>query len=415
MKKLLIALLLLCLLPCAYAEEMAVHVHDLTDMTLLTKSSEDVPADFLRLCPEANADTVRCITPEYAFLQYSLWSTGVYATPDGTAWVMKDESVFRMTDPGCRLTSIHPVTLRYISTWQVDKGLLYTQQRGNETDVRCLDLQTGEITPMLTAEGSLVIVSPSLNLTNAGYNPLPEYGDLLLCTAQITQADASDPALTITLEKVVGDISCDVGIIYDSDAHADGAYKAALHPDGHVTVEYGGERASSLEAFAAVYREMYPDHNLSDPAGSICERTYLTGDPAYGRLYEVTFSNLVFLWRDGQAHPISDSFDTPDFITGLEEAVLADLNGDGTEELVCVFNAGSGFFRHIAAVYDPVSRTGKELYTSLLDSDEDALHLQLTEGTCQLYQGDALLGTVTQNGLDTNGFGLTNLLDMFGF
>lgn len=413
MKKLLIVLLL-CLLPCAYAEELSVHVHDLTGMTLPTQSSEDVSADFLRLCPEADADTVRCITPEYAFLQYGLSSTAVYATPDGTAWVTKGESVFRLTDPGCRVTSIHPVTLRYISTWQVDKGLLYTQQRGNETDVRCLDLQTGEITSLLTAEGSLVIVAPRLDITYTGHTPLPDYSDLLLCTAQITQADASDPALTITLEKVVGDISCDVSIIYDSDAHTDGAYKAALHPDGHVTIEYGGERAASLEAFAAVYRELYPDHDLSDPVGSICERTYLTGDPAYGRLYEVTFNNMVFLWKDGQAHLLNDSIGTTYAIFTIEEAILTDLNSDGTAELVCVFGSGSGMYRNIAAVYDPVSRAGKELYTSLLESDADVLHLQLEDGACQLYKGDTLLGTVTQNGLDTDGFGLTNLLDLLG-
>ncbi|MBQ8201766.1 MAG: hypothetical protein IJZ74_08370 [Clostridia bacterium] len=409
MMKLLLALLMLCLLPCAGAEEASVHILDLSDMTLLTQSSEDVSADFLRLCPEADADTVRCITPEYTFLQYGLSSTAVYATPDGTAWVMKGESVFRMTDPGCRVTSIHPVSLRFISHWQVDKGLLYTQQRDDETAVRCLDLQTGEITPLLTAEGSLVIVAPSLHLTNSGYTPLPGYSDLLLCTAQITQMETSDPALTYAVETVVGDV------IYDSDTYTDGVYKAALHPDGHAIVEYDGERVASLEAFAAVYRGMYPDHDLSDPVGSICERTYLTGNPAYGRLYEVTFNNMVFLWKDGQAHLINDSIGTSYAIFTIEEAILTDLNSDGTEELVCVFGSGSGMYRNIAAFYDPVSRAGRELYTSLLDSDADVLHLQMEDGTCQLYKGDTLLGTVMQHGLDTDGFNLTNLLDMLGF
>lgn len=403
LKKLLITLMMLCLLNCACAEELSVHVHDLSGMTLLTRSDTVVPADFLRLCPAADADAVRRIAPKYALLQYDL-SAEVYALPDGTAWVMKGESVFRMTDPGCRVTSIQPVTLRLISTWQSDKGLLYTQQRGNETDVRCIDLRTGRIKTLLTAEGSLVLVSPSLNLIWTGYTPLPDFSDLLLCTAQIAQADAADPALTITLEKVVGDVT------YEDDA-----YTASLRQHGHVTIEYGGERTASLEAFAAAYREMYPGHELGDPAESLCDRTYLTGDPAYGRLYEVTFSGDVFLWKDGQAHLINDSIDTPYYITGLAEAVLTDLNGDGTEEVVCIFDAGSGIFRHIAAVYDPASRKGLELYTSTLDGKGDLLHLQLEDGACQLYKGDSLLGTVINGGLDMHGFSLTNLMDWLGF
>lgn len=408
MKKLLIALLVLCLLPCAYAEEQSVHIHDLTGMTLLTQSSGAVPNSFRRLCPEA--DAVRCVTPEELFLQHGMSSVEVYAAPDGAAWVMVGEDVFRVTDSGSRLTSMCPVMLQYVSHWENGRGLIYTQQRGNETDVRCLDLRNGEITTLLTAEGGLVVALIRLEITYAGYTPLPGYSDMLLCTAQIAQADTSDPALTVTLEKVVGDVT------WAGDAYGGYVYSAALHADGHAAVEYGGARAESLAAFAEVYRAMYPDHSLSDPAESICDRTYLTGAPAYGRLYEVNFSNKIFLWRDGEAHLLNDRVNTPYFIYGIDEAVLTDLNGDGTEELVCVFNAGSGMYRHIAAAYDPVSRKGRELYTSLLEKDADALSLRLENGLCQLYQGDTLLGTVTHNGLEpAAGFGLSNLLDLLGF
>lgn len=403
MKKLLIALMMLCLLPCACAEELSVHILDLSDGTLLTESRADVPEDFLRLCPEAG-DAVRRITPEHTFLQHGMSSTEVYAAPDGSAWVMKGDRVFRLTDPGSRLTSLYPFTLRFVTYWQSDKALLYTQQRGGETDLRCIDLQTGGITPLLSAEGTLVLLESNPYLTYSGYTPLPGYSDLLLCTAQLTQADSADPALGYALEKVVGDLTW-----------ADEAYTAHLRADGHAAVEYGGERTDSLEAFAAAYLEMYPGHNLSDPAGSICERTFLTGEPAYGRLYEIAFNGKVFLWRDGEAHEISASFSPDYYITGLGEAVLTDLNADGTEELVCIFYAGSGAFHDIAAVYDPVNRRGMALHTQDCTSEEDEIHLLLEDGVCLLYQERGVIGTVTAQGLDTPSLDLTDLRQLLGF
>ena len=101
-------------------------------------------------------------------------------------------------------------------------------------------------------------------------------------------------------------------------------------------------------------------------------------------------------------------------VNGLDEALLTDLDGDGTEEIVCIFSAGSGVGYHTAAVYNPVTRTGRALYTQRLETPDDELTLRMTDGACLLYRGESLLGTVTADRLDEAGFTLTDLLELLG-
>ena len=143
LRKLLPVLLMLAMLTCAHAQEPSVHIHDLTVMTLLTRSTTEVAPEFLRLCPEADAVTVRCVTQMDAFRYYDLYSTQLYAQADGAAWLMHKDAVWPLTGPGSRLTSVCPASYYTAEPWTYGKALLCTLQDDSGTTVRFHDLDSG--------------------------------------------------------------------------------------------------------------------------------------------------------------------------------------------------------------------------------------------------------------------------------
>ncbi len=396
MRKLLISVLLLLVLPIAACmAEMSVPALYLCDDTLLVTARDYGVTDFLALCPEADGDTLRNVTPPIQFILFDV-SARIYADASGSTWLLDQEQVIPLTtEPGWRVTSATPVRAGY----QAPVHILFTRQGGGVTEVCCYDRATAQISVLHTSQESLVL---AVREPLFSYDPFRLYDYVLLCTAEITQPDAASPVLAYHLTEVVGNIT------YLDDAAAPVALLLLRYP-----LTYPEAAQSDLADFTAAYKALHPGHNVTD--GSIMERIDWLDDPTYGRVYEISFNGSLWLWRDGEALLLAgDDMDTR-WVTGLSELLLTDLNGDGTEELVYVYNSGSGILMQHAAYYDPVAKQRTDLYSAGFSSRADELHLQLTDGACLLFNEGGVIGQVTVHGLDKHGFGISDLLELLGF
>lgn len=379
MRKLLMMAAMLLLLPlCARAEDAGIPEAYLSRDTLTgqaeTYFAQDVLqrnlASFLARCPEADAETVRCVTPSVLFVTYSLFQD-LYTDATGSAWLADDASVLRLCERGWRLTSLTP----FMADYGQPVNLLFTRQRGSATEICLLERATGSIRVLLRAQEPLVLMEPDA-LYQVDY--LPDASYLLLCAAEITQPDPGAAGLVFTVTEVAGEIRM-----------TDGEPVPAIWQEGRVALIPPGDRAADLAAFTDWYCWLYPDHNVTP--GPIAERFDLLDDPAIGRLYEVRFNGSVWLWRDDAALCLAGMHMDDMLVSGLTDLANADVTGDGVEDLIYVYCTGSGFVTQHAVFYDPVSEIRTALYSSSLSSRQDELHLSLQDGRCLLQQNGKLL------------------------
>jgi len=396
MRKLLISVLLLLFLSLAACmAESGVPAAHLCDDTLLVSSQDYGAADFLALCPEADGETLRNVTPPIQFILFNV-SARIYADASGSAWLLDQEQVIPLTpESGWRVTSVTPVRAGY----QAPVYILFTRQSGRMTEVCCYDRATATISVLHTSQEALVL---AVREPLFSYNPFTLYDYVLLCTAEITQPDAASPVLAYHLTEVVGHIT------WLDDAAAPVALLLLRYP-----LTYPDAAQADLADFTAVYQALHPDHVIRN--GSILERIDWLDNPAYGRVYEISFNGSLWLWRNGEALLLAGDDMDPRWVTGLSELLLADLNGDGTMELVYVYNSGSGIMMQHAAYYDPVAKKRTDLYNAGVSSRADELHLQLTDGACLLYNEGGMIGQITEDGLDKAGLDMTDLLELLGF
>lgn len=344
MRKLLIFLLLLTLLPTmAGCAELSVPALYLCDDTFLVSARNYGVEDFLTLCPEADGDTLRNVTPPIQFTLFNV-SASLYADASGRAWLLDQGSVIPLTpESGWRVTSATP----YRADYGTPVCILFTRQGGSMTEVCCYDRETAQISVLHTSKESLVL---AVREPLFSYNPFTLYNYVLLCTAEITQPAPTSPVLAYHLTEVVGDVS------YLVDETVPTVRRLLRY-----TLTYNETQQAALANFTAAYKTLYPEHNVTD--GSILERTDWLDSPEYGRLYEVSFNGSIWLWRNEEALLLAGNGMDNRWITGLSEALLTDLNGDGVEELVYVYNSGSGITMQHAACYDPVAKQRTDLHS----------------------------------------------------
>lgn len=393
MRKLLAALLLLCLLPLSpVMAEQGVPAPYVCLDTLIVSVFDYGVDSFLALCPDADDSTTRGITPDILFLRYDL-SASLYADASGSTWLMDQGSVFPLTtSPGWRVTSATP----YRAGYGKPLSILFTREGDGVTEVCCYDRDTAQISVLHTSQESLVLaVRESLY----SCDPFPTHDNVLLCTAEITQPDAASPALSYHLTAVVGDAT------YLADALTPSI--RILNP---CPLVYDESRQAALADFTAAYKALYPEARVDH--GAIIERLDLLDAPEYGRLYEHLYGHSIWLWHNGQALLLAGDIMDDRIVTGLVDVLLTDLNDDGVDELVYTYDSGSGILMQHAAFYDLRAGKRTNLYSTYVDSTADEIYLRLTDGACVLYSGHGDVGTVTEHGLDQPGFDLTDLMQL---
>lgn len=379
MRKLLLTLLLLTLPLTACAAQLTVHAAYLAAVTLPTTDSTRNLSAFLPLCPQADPDTTRCVAPREGFWWYSAAAGDVYADASGAAWLMDDSGVHPLTqEPGWRLTSVCPVSPHFGDA----SHLLFTRLGQAGTEICLLDLNTDEITVLCRSRETIVLV---LRQPLFSYDPLIRLDWVLLCTASISQPDAASPVLKCRLLEVAGDVS-----------FADGRYTANLRSFPRWMILREDDAASGKADFIRAYQRLYPDRTIR--ADRLVERTDLLDAPSFGMLYQEAYPGNIWLWRNGQAIPLAPGDANT---TGLCDAMLLDLNGDGVQELAYVYSTGSGLCAEHARLYDPLKQQFTHLYAAMYTSPADALTLRTdASGECLLLKGGEPLGRVTRDGLD---------------